>query len=261
MNLADTPRRLSVCIPVYNERATIESVLHALSGALPGVAMQWVIVDDCSTDGTREWLQTELAAPDAPLRRALCEAADAPLQIDVVFHTRNGGKGRALRTAFAHCVGDYVVIQDADLEYDPQDWRRMWPLLAERGVADAVYGSRFYGMPHRSLNFHHYLGNRLISWLFNLLFNQTLSDIEVCYKMFDRRLLDGRELVSEDFGIEVELSALIARSPGCRIYEVGISYYGRTYAEGKKIGWRDGIKALGFLFRYRFSARLRAPSR
>lgn len=252
-----TAKILSVCMPVYNERQTLEQVLRLLPDALPGVPLQLVLVDDCSTDGTREWLQRQLAPEDAPLRRELQFACDTPLEIRVVFHDRNGGKGRALRTAFEHASGDVIVIQDADLEYDPTDWRRMWPLIADRQVADAVFGSRFYGFPHRSLNFHHFLGNKLITWLFNLLYNQTLTDIEVCYKMFDRTLLSGRRLVSDDFGIEVELSALISRAPRCRIYEVGIQYFGRTYDEGKKIGWRDGLLALWYLFRFRFTADLR----
>lgn len=247
---------LSVCIPVFNERQTLETVLRRLPSALPAVPLQLVIVDDCSTDGTREWLQQHLAPDDAPLRRELQFDREARLDITVCFHERNGGKGRALRTAFEAATHDVIVIQDADLEYDPVDWRRMWPLLAERGVADAVFGSRFYGYPHRSLNFHHFLGNKLITWLFNLLYNQTLTDIEVCYKMFSRELLQGRTLVSNDFGIEVELSSLISRAPRCRIYEVGISYFGRTYDEGKKINWVDGLLALAYLFRHRFTRRL-----
>jgi hypothetical protein len=150
--------------------------------------------------------------------------------------------------------GDVVVIQEADLEYDPNDWSRILPLIAERKVADVVYGSRFYGRPHRSLYFHHYIGNRLISVLFNLLYNQTLSDIEVCYKMFTRQVLKDLRLTSDGFGIEIEITAIV-RARRWRIYEVGISYYGRTYDEGKKISWMDGLKALVYLFKFRIQIR------
>jgi glycosyltransferase involved in cell wall biosynthesis len=170
----------------------------------------------------------------------------------VLSHSRNRGKGGALRTAMAAASGDIVVIQDADLEYDPQDWAQMYNLIAERKVADVVYGSRFYGRPHRSLFYHHFLANKLISVLFNILYNQTLTDIEVCYKMFTREVLDTLRLTCDDFGIEVEISAQISLNRKLRIYETGISYYGRTYAEGKKINWRDGLKALWYILKFRF---------
>ena len=160
-----------------------------------------------------------------------------------------------MRTGFARASGDVIVIQDADLEYDPNDWSRMLPLIVDRKVADVVYGSRFHGRPHRSLYFHHYMGNRLISFLFNLLYDQMLSDIEVCYKMFTSEVLNGLKLTSDDFGLEIEISAQIARARRWRIYEVGISYYGRTYDEGKKINWLDGLKALVYLFKFRICAR------
>jgi glycosyltransferase involved in cell wall biosynthesis len=156
-----------------------------------------------------------------------------------------------LHSGFAAATGDVIVVQDADLEYDPDDWQRMYPLIAERRVADVVFGSRFYGMPHRALYFHHYLANRLISFLFNLMFNQTLTDIEVCYKMMTREVMQSLSLSCRDFGVEVEISAKIARGHRWRVYEVGISYYGRTYAEGKKINWRDGLKAIWYLFKFR----------
>jgi glycosyltransferase involved in cell wall biosynthesis len=188
--------------------------------------------------------------------------ADAPkpdaagaIRIKVILHARNLGKGGALRTGFAACTGDVVIIQDADLEYDPVDWAPMYDLIAIRGVADVVYGSRFSGRPHRALYFHHYMANRLISLLFNGLYNQTLSDIEVCYKMMSRAVLESLRLTCNDFGIEVELSAQIARAKTWRIYEVGITYYGRTYAEGKKINWRDGVKALWYLLKFRFASK------
>jgi glycosyltransferase involved in cell wall biosynthesis len=156
-----------------------------------------------------------------------------------------------VRSGFACATGDVIVIQDADLEYDPNDWSRMLPLITDRQTADVVYGSRFFGRPHRSLYFHHYLGNRLISLIFNLLYNQMLSDIEVCYKMFTSEVLKDLRLTSDDFGVEIEISAQIARAKRWRIYEVGISYYGRTYVEGKKINWRDGLKALMYLIIFR----------
>ena len=157
-----------------------------------------------------------------------------------------------MRTGFAHASCNVIVIQDADLEYDPEDWSRMLPLIVDRQVADVVYGSRFYGRPHRSLYFHHYLANRLISFLFNLLYDQMLSDIEVCYKMFTSDVLRELKLTSDDFGFEIEISAQIARAKRWRIYEVGISYYGRSYDEGKKINWLDGLKALAYVVRFRF---------
>jgi glycosyltransferase involved in cell wall biosynthesis len=182
-----------------------------------------------------------------------CDPHSGGFSFTILFHERNRGKGAALRTGFSYALGNVIVIQDADLEYDPDDWSRMLPLITDRKVADVVYGSRFYGRPHRSLYFHHYLGNRLISFLFNLLYNQMLSDVEVCYKMFSREVLTELKLTSDDFGFEIEISAQIARARRWRIYEVGISYYGRTYDEGKKINWRDGLKALVYLDKFRIS--------
>ena len=256
--------RLSVLIPVYNERHTISTVIEAVSAALPSVEKEIVIVDDCSTDGTGEFLKTALG--DAQGRYAsvnvgedgnlnLVPAGDgrsSPISFQVLYHEKNRGKGGALQTAMNAATGDIIVIQDADLEYDPNDWEQMYDLIATRKVADVVYGSRFYGRPHRSLFFHHYMANRLISLLFNLLYNQTLSDIEVCYKMFTREVLQTLSLSCDDFGIEVEMSAQIARNRKLRIYEVGISYYGRTYDEGKKINWKDGVKALWYIVKFRF---------
>lgn len=242
---------LSIVIPVYNEIGTIEKVLRMVASALPAVAKQIVVVDDGSVDGTREWLRKYAMASDNTIEQQLSETG-APVEILTLFHERNLGKGAALRTGFSRCAGDVIVVQDADLEYDPADWAPMWNLIVTRGVADVVYGSRFYGNPHRSLNFHHFLGNKVISWFFNLLFNQTLTDIEVCYKMFRTEVLLDMKLTANDFGIEIELSARIARNNRWRIYEVGISYFGRTYAEGKKINWRDGLKALGYIVMFRF---------
>jgi glycosyltransferase involved in cell wall biosynthesis len=238
---------LSVVIPVYNEATTIGTILREVASALPEVSKQIVIVDDCSTDGTSEWLKRNLVDGDGEFQRASNTAS-----FTVVFHEQNRGKGGAVRTGFAHATGDVIVIQDADLEYDPNDWSLMLPLIIDRKVADVVYGSRFYGRPHRSLYYHHYMGNRLISLLFSILYNQTLTDIEVCYKMFTKEILKQLLLTSNDFGIEIEISAQIALARSWRIYEVGISYYGRTYNEGKKINWRDGVKAMFYLGKFRW---------
>jgi glycosyltransferase involved in cell wall biosynthesis len=234
---------LSVLIPVFNEAATLERAIAQIVASLPGVAKELVIVDDCSRDGSREWLQARFGA-------AAEIAPDA--RVVVVLHDQNRGKGAAIRSAMAAATGDVLVIQDADLEYDPVDWTRMYELIAVRKVADVVHGSRFYGLPHRSLYFHHYLANRMISLLFNVLYNQTLTDIEVCTKMFSREVLRSLRLDCDDFGIEVQISAQIARARHWRIYECAIQYFGRTYAEGKKINWRDGVKAIGYVIRYRF---------
>ena len=258
---------LSVVVPAYNEAPTIARTLIAVAGALPTVSKQIVIVDDCSSDGTCEWLKRNLDHAEGVWRSAsltyegeLVLSAEGPqnaggFSVRTLFHTQNRGKGAAVRTGLLHAVGDVIVIQDADLEYDPNDWSRMLPLIVERNVADVVYGSRFYGAPHRSLYFHHYLGNRLITFLFNLLYDQMLTDIEVCYKMFTSDVLKGLHLTVDDFGVEIEISAQIARERRWRIYEVGITYYGRTYDQGKKINWRDGLKALGYLVKFRFAGK------
>lgn len=254
--------KLSVVIPVYNERLTIAQILALVTAALPGVTKEIVIVDDCSKDGTRDWLRDNLCEAtrcyaevvldgDALHLTPTADGAPGAVSFRVLFHERNRGKGGALRTGLQAATGDIIVFQDADLEYDPQDWERMYPLIANRQVADVVYGSRFFGMPHRSLYFHHYLANRLISFLFNLLYNQTLHDIEVCYKMFRREVLESLVLSSNDFGIEIEFSAQVARARKWRIYEVGIQYFGRTYNEGKKINWKDGLMALWYLVKFR----------
>ena len=255
--------RLSILIPAYNERLTISQVIAAVCKALPAVDKEVIVVDDCSTDGTGTFLKSIFAA--APERcRAVTLRADGGLDFEaattgdassiafrILTHDRNRGKGGALRTAMAAVTGDVVVIQDADLEYDRQDWAQMYNLIAERKVADVVYGSRFYGRPHRSLFYHHFLANKLISVLFNILYNQTLTDIEVCYKMFTREVLNTLRLTCDDFGIEVEISAQISLNRKLRIYETGISYYGRTYEEGKKVNWRDGLKALWYIVKFR----------
>jgi len=256
--------KLSVVIPVYNEIETIGPVLALVAKALPGVEKELVLVDDFSGDGTREWLEKNVADAQGCYREMVV-GADGDLiateleegeiggvRIKLLLRERNRGKGAAVRAGFAASSGDVIVVQDADLEYDPKDWSRMWTLIADRRIADVVYGSRFYGLPHRSLQFHHLFANRLISFLFSVLYNQALSDMEVCYKMFTRRVLESLHLTADDFGFEVQFSAQVVLARRWRIYEVGINYYGRDYHEGKKIGWKDGVKALWYLLKYRF---------
>lgn len=254
--------KLSVLIPAYNERQSIAACLERVVNALPEIAKEIIVIDDCSRDGTREWLErnlTQLSGRDCAI--VVNDAGDiglvsgnaAAVDFRPLFHAENRGKGGALQTGLRAVTGDVIVIQDADLEYDPNDWALMLDLVVTRGVADVVYGSRFYGRPHRALYFHHYLANRLISFLFNALYNQTLTDIEVCYKMFTRDVLDSLNITANDFGFEVQFSAQVALARRWRIYEMGISYYGRTYLEGKKINWKDGVKALWYLLKFRFA--------
>ena len=259
---------LSVVIPAYNELSTIGRILLNVAGALPKVVKQIIVVDDCSTDGTAKWLERNLGHANGvwhgisldPSGELHLSAGGTPagqtpesagFLFTVIFHERNRGKGAAVRTGFEHVSGAVIVIQDADLEYDPNDWSRMLPLIVDRQVADVVYGSRFFGRPHRSLYYHHYIGNRIISIMFNILYNQMLSDIECCYKMFTNEVLKRLVLKSDGFGFEIEISAQIALARRWRIYEVGISYYGRTYEEGKKIKWIDGVRALAYLLKFR----------
>jgi glycosyltransferase involved in cell wall biosynthesis len=255
------PLKLSVIIPVYNEVISLPIILNRVVAALPYVEKEIIVVDDCSTDGTTAWLRQsvgrEIQVATVGCDGAVCVGNPVPnipsATIRAIFHQHNSGKGAALRTGLRAATGDVLVIQDADLEYDPTDWERFWPLFIN-DVADVVYGSRFQGNPHRSLYYHHYIGNRLISFLFSVLYNQILTDLEVCYKMFTRPVLDLLTLRCNDFGFEIEFSSNIARPRTLRIYEVGISYYGRTYAEGKKINWKDGMKALFYLIKFRLSS-------
>ncbi len=222
---------LSVVIPCYNERATLEWLLLRVR-EVP-LRLEVIVVDDGSTDGTRDLL------PELE-RQGLIDR--------LILHHHNQGKGAALRTGFAQATGDVVVVQDADLEYDPAELPRLLePILT--GKADAVYGSRFLGGPHRVLFFWHSVGNRVLTLLSNMLTDVNLTDMETCYKMVRRDLLQSLPLTAERFGIEPEVTARLAQS-GARIYELPISYHGRSYAEGKKIGWKDGVSALWSIVKY-----------
>ncbi|MCE9612707.1 MAG: glycosyltransferase family 2 protein [Lentisphaerae bacterium] len=228
--------KLSIVIPVYNECQTIRDLVGRVLAVDYGIEKELVLVDDCSRDGSREVLKAlQGEHPDWK----------------VCFHEVNLGKGAALRTGFAAATGEIVVIQDADLEYDPNDIKLLLgPVL--NGHADVVYGSRFLGGgPHRVVYFWHYLGNRLLTLLSNMMTDLNLTDMEVCYKMFRREVLQSVNLVENRFGFEVEITAKVARG-NWRVYEVPIAYYGRNYAEGKKITWKDGVRALWCILKYRF---------
>ena len=223
---------LSVVMPVYNERNTIDEIIGRVL-AVP-MRVELIVVDDCSTDGTRERL-VELQKQHG---------------FTLLLQERNQGKGAALRRGFSAVTGDLVVIQDADLEYSPEEFPQLVELIVD-GRADVVYGSRFLGR-HRVFLYTHYLGNRLLTFLTNVLYNTMLTDMETCYKVMRREVIDGLALKSNGFGIEPELTAKIFKR-GYRVYEVPITYDGRGYDEGKKIGWKDGVVALWVLLRYRFS--------
>ena len=224
-------KTLSVLIPVYNEKATVLELLRRVEAVTLSVDKEIILVDDGSTDGTRELLN------------------GLGSRAKVVLHEANRGKGAALRTALAHATGDLVIIQDADLEYDPADYPGLLAPLLD-GRADVVYGSRFLGGPHRVLFFWHYCANKLFTLLTNVLYNINLNDMGTCYKVFHTAQLKAIPLNSERFGIEAELTAKICKRH-LRLYEVPISYAGRTYAEGKKITWKDGFSYLYCLLRYR----------
>jgi glycosyltransferase involved in cell wall biosynthesis len=224
--------KLSVVIPCYNERATILQIVRAVR-ASPVPDLEIVLVDDGSTDGTRELIESEV--------RGLADI--------VLYHKTNQGKGATLRSGFRAATGDIVLVQDADLEYDPQEYPLLLdPILA--GKADVVYGSRFVGgRAHRVVYFWHMVGNRFLTLFSNMLTNLNLTDMETCYKAFRREALANIVIEEDRFGFEPEITAKVAKR-GCRIFEVGISYNGRTYEQGKKIGWRDGLKALYAIVKY-----------
>jgi len=226
-------KKLSVVIPAYNEEKTIEAVITRVKKVNIGLEKEIIVVDDGSSDGTREILQ-KLAGKE----------------VKVFFHEKNAGKGAALHTGFSQATGDIILVQDADLEYDPREYPRLLEPILD-GRADVVYGSRFLGGPHRVLLFWHYVGNRFLTTLCNLCANLNLTDMETCYKVFRREVLDKIRLKAKRFGFEPEITVKVGKLR-CRVYEVPISYSGRDYSEGKKITWKDGLAAIFHILRFRF---------
>ena len=239
--------KLSIVIPVYNEESTLTAILEKVASApLPEVAseLEIIVVDDCSTDTT--WSVLGAWEPNG-------RDDDRPVTITRHRHPQNSGKGAALRTGFASATGDVLLVQDADLEYDPVDYPVLLGPIVE-GHAEVVYGSRFLGGPHRVLFYWHYLGNTFLTLLSNMFSDLNLTDMETCYKVFTRAVLDRIMIRSNRFGFEPEFTAKVTRL-GVRIYEVPISYHGRTYAEGKKIGWKDGVSAIWSILRFNLWSR------
>lgn len=230
-------RRLSIVMPVFNERDTIQEIVRRVRTApLPaGFSRELILVDDGSTDGTGESLRGLVDEP----------------HVRLVTHPHNRGKGAALASGFEHAAGEIIIIQDADLEYDPAEYGALLEPILD-GRADVVYGSRFLGGPHRVLHFWHFVGNLLITTFSNMCTNLNLSDVETCYKVFRRSVIDGVRFNERRFGFEIEFTALVA-ARRCRVYERPISYSGRDYSEGKKIGWRDGVRAMWCIVKYRLA--------
>ncbi len=225
--------KLSVVIPCYNEVNTIDAILLAVKRS-PYPDKEIILVDDCSTDGCREKIQRDIEPTG---------------EVKVIYHDKNQGKGAALRSGFRAATGDIVIVQDADLEYDPNEYQQIiQPILDDK--ADVVFGSRFLGgQPHRVVYYWHMIGNRLLTTLSNMCTNVNLTDMETCYKAFRREIVQQFTIEENRFGFEPEITAKVSKL-NCRIYEVGVSYYGRTYEEGKKIGWKDGVSALRCIIKY-----------